>query len=141
MREPKNIEKYGDRYSDEGLWRKLSRVARRAGQKPVYVVLLLYYTLQSPTLSMADKAKIYGALGYFILPTDIVPDLLPLIGFSDDIAALMFVFHTIVVNITPQVKLQARNKLSEWFGSCDQKLLDEVFEENTENTENKGSHQ
>ncbi len=135
MRGPKNIEKYGDRYSDKGLWRKLPRVARRAGEKGVYAILLLYYTLQSPTLSIADKGKIYGALGYFILPTDFVPDILPLIGFSDDVAALMFVLHTIISNITPEVKARAKEKLSEWFGECDEKLLEEVLQ--NDNTSSK----
>jgi uncharacterized membrane protein YkvA (DUF1232 family) len=99
-------------------------VARWAGAKVMYAVLLLYYVLQSPTISKADKGKIYGALGYFILPTDLVVDFLPIVGYSDDLAALMIALHAVATNITPEVKAQAKAKLSKWFGEKSQKKID-----------------
>jgi uncharacterized membrane protein YkvA (DUF1232 family) len=99
-------------------------VARWAGAKVMYAVLLLYYVLQSPTISKADKGKIYGALGYFILPTDLVVDFLPIVGYSDDLAALMIALHAVASNITPEVKTQAKAKLSKWFGEKSQKKID-----------------
>ncbi|MBR5812777.1 MAG: DUF1232 domain-containing protein, partial [Alistipes sp.] len=93
MRTPNEIEKYQENYSESGLQRKIKSAARWAGAKVMYAVLLLYYVLQSPTISKADKSKIYGALGYFILPTDLVVDFLPVVGYSDDLAALMIALH------------------------------------------------
>ena len=124
MRTPNEIEKYQDRYSESGLQRKIKSAARWAGAKVMYAVLLLYYVLQSPTISKADKSKIYGALGYFILPTDLVVDFLPVVGYSDDLAALMIALHAVATNITPEIKAQAQTKLTKWFGQQSQKKID-----------------
>ena len=124
MRTPNEIEKYQENYSESGLQRKIKSVARWAGAKVMYAVLLLYYVLQSPTISKAAKGKIYGALGYFILPTDLVVDFLPIVGYSDDLAALMIALHAVASNITPEVKAQAKAKLSKWFGEKSQKKID-----------------
>ena len=71
-----------------------------------------------------DKSKIYGALGYFILPTDLVVDFLPIVGYSDDLAALMIALHAVATNITPEIKAQAKAKLAKWFGEKSQKKID-----------------
>ena len=124
MKRPNNIENYQENYSESKLQRKLTSVARWAGAKVVYAVLLLYYVLRNPNVSMADKSKIYGALGYFILPTDLVVDFLPIVGYSDDLAALMIALHAVATNIPPEVKAQAKAKLSKWFGEKSQKKID-----------------
>jgi uncharacterized membrane protein YkvA (DUF1232 family) len=100
-------------------------VARKAGSKLVYCVLLLYYVLRSKTVSNADKAKIYGALGYFLLPLDILPDFLPLAGYTDDLTAVIWAIHAVWKNITPELKAQAAAKTREWFGEFDSSELDE----------------
>ena len=127
MRKPKNIEKYQENYSESKLLTKITSVARWAGAKMVYAVLLLYYVLRSPNVSMADKSKIYGALGYFILPTDLILDIIPIVGYSDDMAAIMWAIHTVAKNITPEIKEQAKAKLSEWFDNYNEKKIDEVI--------------
>ena len=124
MKAPKEIEKYQENYSESGLQHKIKSVARWAGAKVTYAVLLLYYVLQSPTISKAEKSKIYGALGYFILPTDLVVDFLPLVGYSDDLAALMIALHAVATNITPEIKAQAKAKLTKWFGDRAQRKID-----------------
>ena len=127
MRRPNNIENYQENYSESKLQRKLTSVARWAGAKVVYAVLLLYYVLRNPNVSMADKSKIYGALGYFILPTDLILDFIPLAGYSDDMAAIMWAIHTVRRNITPEIKSQAKEKLGEWFDSYNEKKIDKVI--------------
>lgn len=127
MKRPNNIENYQENYSESKLQRKLTSVARWAGAKVVYAVLLLYYVLRNPNVSMADKSKIYGALGYFILPTDIILDFIPLAGYSDDMAAIMWAIHTVRRNITPEIKSQAKEKLGEWFDSYNEKKIDKII--------------
>ena len=126
MRKPKNIEKYQENYSESNLQRKLTSVARWAGAKVVYAVLLLYYVLRNPNVSTADKSKIYGALGYFILPLDILPDLIPLLGYTDDLGALAIAIGRVAMNIDDDVKSRARTKLGEWFPDYDQKKIEDV---------------
>lgn len=116
MKTPKDLEK------------KLPKVARKAGSKLVYCVLLLYYVLRSPVVSKADKTKIYGALGYFMLPFDILPDFIPLAGYTDDLSAVIWAIHTVWKNITPEIKSQAAIKTREWFGDFDSSQVDEQLE-------------
>ena len=129
MKAPKNIEKYRDHYSEKSFGSKLPKVARKAGSKLVYAVLLLYYVLRSKTVSTADKSKIYGALGYFLLPLDILPDFIPLAGYTDDLTAVIWALHTVWKNITPEIKAQAAAKTREWFGDFDQAAADEQLGE------------
>ena len=126
MRTPKNIEQYGSRYSESGLVDKLTRATRWAGAKIIYAVLLLYYVLRSEAVSLADKSKIYGALGYFILPTDMVLDFIPMVGYSDDMAALMWAIHAIKKNLTPEIRTQARTKLSELMPNVNEQKIKDI---------------
>ena len=85
----------------------------------IYLALLLFYTLQSGNLSLTDKAIIYGALGYFILPIDLIPDWIPVIGLSDDFGTLMYAYKRIKENITDEIREKAEIKLMEIFGNFD----------------------
>ena len=124
---PQNIESYQSNYSESGLWKKIKSVAKKAGIKTIYMVLLLHYVLKSPDVPLEDKAKIYGALGYFILPIDLIPDFIPVVGYSDDVAALAFALHAVWKNVTPEIKEQAQRKLREWFGYFDLSELENLW--------------
>lgn len=117
---PKDIEKYQKHYNEQDLARKLKKAARKAGIKVIYLALLLYYVLKSPSVTKADKSKIWGALGYFILPIDLIPDFLPVAGYTDDLAALLWAFWSVAKNVTPEIKAQAEGKLHDWFGDYDE---------------------
>lgn len=120
----KDIRKYQNHYSESGLLGKLSKVAKKAGQKIVYAVMLLYYVIQSPEISKGDKATIIGALGYFILPLDLLPDFIPVLGFTDDLSAILLALHAVWKNITPDVKAKASAKVSGIFSDFDQEKID-----------------
>ena len=110
-----NIEKYIPEYSESKFWSKLTKFAKKAGVKIVYVALLLYYVVKSDTISKTDKRKIYAALGYFILPIDMIPDLIPFYGFSDDILIMLWALFAVWSNITPEIEAKANEKLKKWF--------------------------
>lgn len=118
---------YQDNYNESSLWNKVKKFAKKAGLKVIYLVLLLYYVLQSETVSMTEKAKIYGALGYFILPVDFIPDAIPVVGFTDDFAALVACVIAVSSNITPEIEQQAKDKLAEWFGNFDEEELEGLY--------------
>ena len=124
---PQNIESYQSNYSESGLWKKVKSVAKKAGVKTIYMVLLLHYVLKSPDVPLGDKAKIYGALGYFILPIDLIPDFIPVVGYSDDVAALAFALHAVWKNVTPEIQERAQRKLREWFGYFDLSELENLW--------------
>ena len=107
--------KYQGDYTSEGFIDKISRIAKRAGAKLVYVALILYYTLQSNDVSVKDKAIIIGALGYLISPLDIIPDAIPIAGLGDDLAVLLYVVKKVWGEVPDSVREKAHAKLSKWF--------------------------
>ena len=123
---PANLNDYKKHFSFNGLMGKIKETAKKAGLKAVYMALLLYYALESPTISTMDKAIIYGALGYFITPIDIIPDILPVIGLSDDIAILAWAFSRVKHNVTDLTREKAKTKLKIWFGNFDEKEIDDL---------------
>ena len=119
---------YQQHYDENDFWEKLRRFARKAGIKVSYAALLLFYVLKSPMTTSKDRAKIIGALGYFILPIDLIPAFIPVAGYTDDLAALVWGVYCVIKSITPEVKAQAAEKLHEWFGDFDDHMLDLFFE-------------
>ncbi|MEQ7153844.1 YkvA family protein [Brevundimonas aurifodinae] len=81
----------------EGFWPKMGRVAARipfAGQ-----VVSVYYAARDPQTPLAAKGIMMGALAYFVLPVDAIPDVLVGIGFTDDAAVITAVLATLGANI------------------------------------------
>ena len=112
----KDLRQYAGSYSGEKFWNKLVTVAKNLGRKATRYALLLYYTLQSDEVSLENKAIIVGALGYLILPIDLIPDLVPVLGLTDDVAALTLAYEKVKASITPEIERKASAKLAQWFG-------------------------
>lgn len=112
----KEMEAAGENYSDDKFWDKLKKFAKKAGSSVVYAVLLLYYTLQKPEVPTKAKAIIIGALGYFILPFDLIPDVAVGIGYTDDLGALGVALFQVAMYIDDEIKEKAKEKLKDWFG-------------------------
>src|SRR5690606_26445629 len=102
------------------------KYSKLAGSKVIYVVLLLYYILNDKNINTKTKLSVAAALGYFILPTDAIFDLTPLIGYSDDLGVLLFVLTQVSTNLTPEIKERARRKMGEWFGDISNSELQEL---------------
>ena len=119
-------QKYIKAYSETKFVQKIMKVAKNAGIKVIYVALLLFYTLQKATTPAWAKSAIIGALGYFILPTDIIPDILPIAGFSDDITALLAVIVAVALYVDEDTKSKAKAKLRIWFESYEDVELKEI---------------
>ncbi|MBP5355992.1 MAG: DUF1232 domain-containing protein [Prevotella sp.] len=119
---------YSNRFSKTAFVEKISRIAKRAGAKLVYAALILYYTLQSDSVSVKDKAIIIGALGYLISPLDVVPDAIPIVGLGDDLGVLVYVLQKVWGNVSDDVKMKARERLSKWFDDDEIEEIDGLFE-------------
>lgn len=102
---------YRTSYSSTRLSEKIRNCALKAGAKVIEYVLILYYTAIDPNTPNKDKAIIYSVLGYFILPLDAIPDGIPLIGFTDDVSALIWGCAAVAKNITLQIREKAQNKV------------------------------
>ena len=108
-------------YSESNFWDKLKKFAKVAGKEVIEKALFLYYAAQQPATPLWAKTTIYGALAYFISPIDMLPDLTPLLGYTDDLSILAAALVTVASYITDEVKQQARDKMQTWFGSAEVK--------------------
>ncbi len=129
-----DFQKYKDKFTKQGFFDKIQRVAKRAGAKLVYVALILYYLIQSDKVSLKDKAIIIGALGYLISPLDAVPDAIPIAGLSDDLGVLLYVLNKVWSSVDDDMKKQAREKLSKWFDDDEMEIAEDIFTEDTTDT-------
>jgi uncharacterized membrane protein YkvA (DUF1232 family) len=109
-------------YSDTSFRNKLARYARTAGRHVVEKALYLHYAARSPNTPRWARTAIYGALGYFVMPIDAIPDFTPILGFSDDMSIMLAALAATAVYITDDVKLQARTTLTGWFGPDDDRV-------------------
>ncbi|WP_193213603.1 YkvA family protein [Luteolibacter marinus] len=103
-------------YSAHNLWRKLSRYALVAGRKTVLTALTLYHCLRDADTPTWAKGVIVGALGYLILPADLVPDIIPGAGYGDDWAALVAALGTVAAYVKDVHKLKASVQTEKIFG-------------------------
>ncbi len=114
---------YARKYNERSLLAKIRKFARKAGQQVIYAVLLLFYVMKDPGVAMKTKLTIAAALGYFIVPADAIFDLVPILGFTDDLGVLIYALVRVSSTITPAIKARAREKLQEWFTTPDEKEL------------------
>lgn len=110
-----DLPQFQGNYSENAFWDKLKKIASKAGAKVVYYALVLFYTLTDPATPAKYKAVIAGALGYLILPMDVIPDFLPFAGLADDWAALIAAVSYVISAISQENKDKARVKMHEWF--------------------------
>ncbi len=122
----KTIKKYQRYFSDERFWAKLKSQARNAGVKIVYSALLLFYAYRRKETPFYARSIILGVLGYFLAPIDLIPDLTPILGYTDDLGVLAFGLVTIAAYINQDVRQKARGRLHQWFGDYNEAELKEV---------------
>lgn len=111
----KELQKYQDKFSEEGLLQKISRYGRLIGIEALYKAVQLWYVLQKPDVPAKQKALIMGALGYLISPLDFIPDLLPVLGYSDDLVAIAFALIQVQGYIDDEVRAKAKKLLRKFF--------------------------
>ena len=117
---------YSKNYSEASLWKKLGQFSKAAGAKVVYAVLLLYYVMRDKQVGVKTKISIAAALGYFIVPTDAIFDLSPLIGYTDDLGVLLFALSQVSSSITPEIREKAQQRLGNWFGEINEEELSDL---------------
>lgn len=114
-----HVEAFERQYDEKGFWEKLLRFGRTAGSELVEKALYLFYTLQRPQTPAWARRVIYGALAYFVLPFDFISDLIPAVGYTDDLGVIVAALGTVALYITPEVKEKARAQTERWFGTKD----------------------
>ena len=91
-------------------WRKAARVAARL---PFAEDLLAaYYCAFDQATPAHVKAALVGALAYFVLPFDAMPDVLPFVGFTDDAAVLLTALRMVAGHMRAEHRDAARAALA-----------------------------
>ena len=105
---------------------KLLPIVRGLGQKFVYIVLLMVFAFKRKETPNWAKHIIVGALGYLLTPIDAIPDLTPILGYTDDLGVLSFGIVTIASYINDDVRIEARRKLKSLFGELNFEELEQI---------------
>lgn len=97
-----------------GFWRKLGRVAARIPF--VDDLLAAYWCALDPATPRHVKAALFGALAYFVIPTDLIPDIFAKIGFTDDLTVLMATIGAVKGHIAERHREKAKEALARLTG-------------------------
>jgi len=106
-------------YSGPCLWGTLKKVAASAGRKTLLSALILFYCLKDRDTPTWAKGVIIGALGYLILPVDLIPDIIPGAGYGDDWGAIVAALATVAAYIKDDHKAKAQAQVARLFGTSD----------------------
>lgn len=110
---------YRKEFSEKSFWAKINKyakLAKKAGRVLILTALTLYYcAIDSDTPKWA-KTVIIGALGYFIMVLDVIPDLTPIIGYTDDFGILTVALATVAAHVKPEHRQKAEETLKALFG-------------------------
>ncbi|MDI7743098.1 YkvA family protein [Lysinibacillus fusiformis] len=106
----------GKHYSPDKLLNKVKKYGTSIGYKALYNVAILYCALKSPDLPKEHKLMLVGVLGYFILPIDLIADMLPAVGLADDIVVITKAISVIYTSITDEMKEEAHQVLKKVLG-------------------------
>jgi len=100
-------------YTDEGFWNKITKMPGDAGCAVLRADYTLFVLLRESSTPVWAKASIMGALGYFIFPLDVIPDILPCIGYADDLAVIALLLGQLYAFINQDIKDQVESMLPE----------------------------
>jgi uncharacterized membrane protein YkvA (DUF1232 family) len=92
-------------------WRKTRGVA--ASIPFAEDLLAAYYCAFDSVTPLQVKVTLLGAIAYFVLPIDAIPDVLPVLGFTDDAAVLATAVKLVTSHIRPEHRAVAKEKLAE----------------------------
>jgi len=104
-------------YSEKGFLNKIKSVGGKIGAKTLHEVATLFVALKSDEMPTANKLIVLGALGYFILPLDVIADFLPLLGLSDDVFVITTALAKVYGSITDDMREEADSLLKNKLGS------------------------
>lgn len=92
-------------------WRKVRRVAARVPF--VEDLLAAYFCAIDRNTPTYVRGVLLGAVAYFVLPADMIPDLLAPLGFTDDASVIAAALSAVGRNILPKHRQQARDTIDE----------------------------
>jgi len=99
-----------DAPDEKSFWHKMSESAKRVGEDVAVTGIKSWLAMTDPNTGMQHKAILGAALAYFVLPVDMIPDVIAGVGFTDDAAALALAVNSASSSITEEHETRAREK-------------------------------
>lgn len=103
-------------YDEGSFWRTVRRHAGKWGGAMLVQVLTLYHCMVDPATPAKSKTIIAGALAYTILPTDLIPDFLPAVGWGDDAAMIAWAGMEVLNSVKDEHRDRARKQAESLLG-------------------------
>jgi uncharacterized membrane protein YkvA (DUF1232 family) len=97
-------------YVRRGFWAKVKRYA--AALPFVEDLFAAYYCAFDRATPRHVQAALIGALAYFVLPFDVIPDMMPVLGFTDDAAVLATAIKLVASHIRPEHREAAKRAIA-----------------------------
>jgi len=113
MKSGKKSQKYSKYFTESAFRNKLAKLSGKIGGKLLYYIIVLYELMRDNDIPLKNRLIFVAALGYFILPTDLVSDFIPGLGFADDLAFITYAMSSATDYITPEVREKARKKVDQ----------------------------
>ena len=92
-----------------GFWPKIRRVVSKVPFASE--ALAVWYCARDDETPTAAKGMMLAGLAYFVLPTDALPDFLPLLGYTDDAAVFAALLSLVGRNLKPRHRQAAREAI------------------------------
>ena len=100
------------------LWDKLKTYALQIGRVATKPILTFYYVMHQTETTTLEKALIYGALAYIIIPLDLLPRrALSVLGILDDAAVVAYIYKKVSNKVTAEITNKVEDTLDQWFGA------------------------
>ena len=112
----KELQKYEQHYNESSFLDKVTKYGKLIGINALYKAVQLWFMMQKPDVPATTKAVIMGALGYLIAPLDFLPDLMPVLGYTDDFVAITFALIKVQGYIDEEVERKSKHLLAKIFG-------------------------
>ena len=93
----------------------LRRLLVRAGRSLASPALEALELLLDPGTPSPVRLTMLAGLSYLLMPADLIPDIFPVAGFSDDLVALTAVIGVWRNHLTPTIQARAQRRLDQWF--------------------------
>ena len=112
----KELQKYEQHYNESSFLDKVTKYGKLIGINALYKAVQLWFVMQKPDVPATTKAVIMGALGYLIAPLDFLPDLMSVLGYTDDFVAITFALIKVQGYIDEEVERKSKHLLMKIFG-------------------------
>lgn len=109
---------FGRHHSEQGFWRKVTRLPRSASGEILERALLLWSILVDRGTPAWARVAIVACLGYFVAPMDAVPDFVPVVGLADDLSAMVLLLARLEHLATEKARERAKDKVAHLRGEA-----------------------